>query len=83
MKILIADDDVSGRSLLREILCIEGHDVIEAGNGREGLEMAFLRRPDLVISDGLMPVMDGFQFLRSIKSDKNLRSIPFILYSSI
>lgn len=83
MKILIADDDDSGRGLLREILCTEGHDVMEAVNGREALKIASLRRPDLVISDGLMPVMDGFQFLRSIKSDENLRSIPFILYSSV
>ena len=55
--------------------------MLEAGNGREGLEMAALNKLDVIISDAMMPVMDGFQFLREVKSDEQLKAVPFIFYS--
>ncbi|MBI4691324.1 MAG: response regulator [Nitrospirae bacterium] len=82
MKILIADDNSDDRKLLRYIIERQGYEVIEAEDGQKGLEMAAAHRPDMIVSDALMPVMDGFQFLRNIKTDEILKSIPFIFYSA-
>ncbi len=82
MKILIVDDDRDARQVLRYMAERYGNTVIEAWNGMDALEKAGSFSPDLVISDVLMPVLDGFQFLRSMKQDATLSSIPFIFYSS-
>jgi two-component system NtrC family sensor kinase len=84
MKVLIVDDNANDRKLLRLNLESHGCDtVIEARDGQEGLELARAHRPDLIISDALMPHMDGFQFLHLIKSDEELRAIPFVFHSSV
>jgi len=80
MKILIVDDNQNDRQVLRFTIEAHGHDAIVAGDGEEGLKMAVLHLPDLIISDVFMPVMDGFQFLRNLK---NVSSIPFIFYSAV
>nr|MBF0221891.1 response regulator [Desulfobulbaceae bacterium] len=82
MKILIVDDNIDDRVLLRHIVERNGHEPIEAKDGKEGLEIAVHHHPDLIISDALMPVMDGFVFLKKIKEDEVLRTIPFIFYSA-
>ncbi|HUW71019.1 MAG TPA: histidine kinase dimerization/phosphoacceptor domain -containing protein [bacterium] len=82
MKILIVDDNKDDRQVLRYMAERYGHTVFEAWNGADALEKAESFFPDLVISDVLMPVMDGFQFLRSMKQDAVLASIPFVFYSS-
>ena len=82
MKILIVDDNRDDRKVLRYIVEKNGHESIEAVNGAEGLQKARSNAPDLIISDALMPVMDGFQFLREAKQEPSLRSIPFIFYTS-
>jgi len=82
MKVLIAEDDSENRGLLKLYVEMLKCEVIEAENGQEGLEMAVAHKPDLIISDAKMPVMDGFQFLRKVKSDETLRSIPFVFYSA-
>ncbi|HEY6837980.1 MAG TPA: response regulator, partial [Geobacteraceae bacterium] len=58
-------------------------EVIEARDGREGLDMARAQLPDLIISDALMPRMDGFEFLREVKNDEALKEIPFVFHSSV
>ena len=83
MKILIVDDDRDNRELLRYIVEEKGNEAIVAEDGLDGLRMAKIHIPDLIISDALMPIMDGFQFLRMIKEDKRLRPIPFIFYSAV
>ncbi|MBI1920369.1 MAG: SpoIIE family protein phosphatase [Geobacter sp.] len=83
MKVLIVDDNPAGRKILRYNFNSRGCEVIEAGDGEEGIEMATAHRPDLIISDALMPRMDGFQFLRKVKGDEALREIPFIFYTSV
>lgn len=83
MNILIVEDDENVRRFLRLLLSEEGHAVEEAANGQEGLARAREHRPDLIISDGLMPVMDGFQFLQALKADPGLSSIPFIFLSAV
>jgi len=83
MKVLIVDDSTPDRSILRHTFQAHGCETIEAENGREGLAMAAEHRPDLIISDALMPVLDGFGFLRRIKSNELLRDLPFIFYSAV
>src|SRR5208282_5998950 len=59
-----------------------GCTVIEARDGEEGFDLAIRHHPDIIVSDALMPRMDGFQLLRALKSDPHLRSIPFLFYSA-
>lgn len=80
--ILIVDDEESQRHKLRKLLLENGYQVTEAINGKEALEKARLTPPDLVISDLLMPVMDGYTLLWYWKKDEKLRSIRFIVYSA-
>ena len=56
--------------------------VREAENGKAALEMARASRPDLIVSDILMPVMDGYSFCRECKKDEILRNIPFVFYTA-
>lgn len=82
MKILIVDDISEDRRLLRYIAERQGHEVLEAENGEVGLMIAISQLPDLIISDALMPVMDGFMFLHNIRADATLRDKRFIFYSA-
>ena len=82
MKILIVDDDKEMRDVLKILLLDRGYEVVEAINGRDGLEKAAAHNPDLIVSDALMPDMDGFHFLRNIK-EGDLRHIPFVFYTAI
>ena len=83
MKVLVVDDSRSDRKVIRYNFEWHGCQVLEASNGRQGLEIAAAEKPDLIISDCLMPVMDGFQFLHELKKLTELRSIPFVFYSAV
>lgn len=83
MKILIAEDNADDRKMLKYNLEHRGCEVIEAADGQEGLSMARAHKPGLIISDALMLHMDGFQFLRSVKTDEALKAIPFVFYSAV
>lgn len=82
MKVLIVEDNANDRRLLR--YTFEHHDctVIEAQDGEEGLDLAARHMPDVIVSDALMPRMDGFQLLRALKVDPRLKAIPFLFYSA-
>ena len=84
MKILIVDDNADNRKLLRMIFEKNGyHDITEARDGLEGIEKARSILPDFIISDALMPRMDGFQFLWALKMDERLRDRPFVFHSTV
>ncbi len=80
--ILIVDDNEQNRYLLRTLLAAADHVVLEATHGVEALELARRARPALIISDILMPQMDGFALCRECKRDETLRDIPFVFYTA-
>jgi PAS domain S-box-containing protein len=82
MNVLIVDDNPTNRKILRLMLEAEGHRPIEAGNGVEALEKLASADVDAVISDVLMPKMDGYRFCYEVRSSEQLREIPIVIYSA-
>lgn len=82
MNVLVVDDHPTNRKLLRVILESEGHSVIEARNGAEALKTLEREPIDVVISDLLMPVLDGYKLCSEIRRRDDLRSIAFIVYTA-
>ncbi len=80
--ILIVEDNPQNLYMLEILLQSNGYRVIKAANGQEGLELAAANPPDLVISDILMPTMDGFALCRAFKTDETLKKIPFVFYTA-
>ena len=80
--ILIVDDHVLNREFLITLLGYGGHRLLEASNGLEGLRMVRKERPDLVISDILMPNMDGYEFVTKLHSDPATADLPVIFYTA-
>lgn len=81
--ILIVEDDESIRETLQAVLELEGHEVITAENGREGLNMlASEPKPGLILLDLMMPVMNGWEFAAVLEKDATLAGIPIIIVSA-
>src|SRR3990172_8673401 len=81
-KLLIVDDSQSDLYLLETLLTNNGYTVVTAQNGIEALKKARTDPPDLIISDILMPEMDGFSLCRAWKRDAALKNIPFVFYTA-
>lgn len=79
---LIVDDDDGVRSLLSDILSGAGYNVLCAADGQEALDRLSVVRPDLIISDCRMPVIDGSQLFRIVKSDVQTRFIPYVVVTA-
>ena len=73
--ILVADDNLASRELMREVLEASGHRVVEATNGREALDLIHRDPPDVVFLDLQMPVLDGFCVVRQLRSAKRFRRL--------
>lgn len=81
-QILIVDDHEQDLYLLKSFLTGNGHQVVEATNGVEALELARANPPEVIISDILMPVMDGFSLCHEWTRDESLKKIPFVFYTA-
>ena len=81
-RVLIVDDLQQNRYMLRVLLEGNGYDVLEAENGIDALESARRELPDVVVSDLLMPEMDGFSFCRAWMGDIRLSRVPFVVFSA-
>jgi diguanylate cyclase (GGDEF)-like protein/PAS domain S-box-containing protein len=81
-KILVVDDNPGNRKLVVTLLAHEGHRMFEAHDGADGLEAARAEIPDLVISDILMPSMDGFEFVKRLRADPGLHNVSVIFYTA-
>jgi PAS domain S-box-containing protein/putative nucleotidyltransferase with HDIG domain len=81
-KILIADDNIQSLYMLETVLKSSGYDVTSAKNGAEALELALNNPPDVMVTDILMPEMDGFELCRRCKADKRLNQIPIVFYTA-
>lgn len=80
--ILIVDDSISLRQVVKISLIEAGYDVIEAGNGQEGLQKLDGRKIHLIVSDVNMPVMDGITFLKNVKQHASYKFTPVIMLTT-
>ncbi len=80
--VLVVEDDAATRSLLRRLLEGEGCAVVEAENGRRGLEVLAGARPALILLDLMMPEMDGFQFVAELRRTPEGRAIPIVVLTA-
>jgi DNA-binding response OmpR family regulator len=81
--ILVVDDDPSNRDILVQELTVQGYRTVEARNGREAIEKAARDRPDLILLDVMMPIMDGFEACRLLKSDDAMRLVPVVIMTAL
>jgi DNA-binding NarL/FixJ family response regulator len=77
-RILVIDDEAKVRGHTAELLRLEGYEVAEARNGREGVEKARATPPDLIVCDITMPEMNGHRVLESLRGDPRMAHIPFV-----
>jgi len=80
--ILIVDDLISNRKVLTALLIGRGHRLVEAADGRAGLAAVRAERPDLVITDVLMPLVDGYELVRQLRLDPATSGIPVLFYTA-
>src|SRR6188472_3390037 len=81
-KVLVIDDIAANRELIVALLTHQGHQSFEAADGLEALALARAKRPDLVISDILMPTMDGYEFVRRLRADPAIARTTVIFYTA-
>ena len=80
--ILIVEDQEDNRTILRDLLGKAGYDIIEAVNGEDGVALALAKRPDLILMDIQLPVIDGYEATRRIKANAELKATPVIAVTS-
>ena len=81
-QILVVEDQEDNRRIERDLLTTTDYEVMEAENGEEALAAVAKQRPDLILMDIQLPVMDGYEATRRIKADPQLRAIPIIAVTS-
>jgi two-component system cell cycle response regulator DivK len=75
-RILVVEDQEDNMQILRDLLGSVGYEIIEARDGAEGVKAAQAERPDLILMDIQLPVLDGYEATRQIKADPALRATP-------
>ena len=81
-RILVIEDQEDNRAILRDLLSAAGYELIEAVNGAEGIAKAESEKPDLILMDIQMPLIDGYDATRRIKANPELKAIPIIAVTS-
>ena len=81
-RILMIEDTEDNRQIVRDLMESVGYDLIEAENGAAGVAMAAEHKPDLILMDIQLPVLDGYEACRQIKAQPDLRHIPIIAVTS-
>jgi two-component system, cell cycle response regulator DivK len=81
-RILVVEDTEDNRQILRDLLTHAGFDLLEATDGATGVDMAIAHRPDLVLMDLQLPVLDGFEATRRIRAEPGLHRMPIIAVTS-
>lgn len=82
-KILVVDDNAQNRLLLGDILKYHGYEVLEAEDGRQGVELVRTEGPDLVLMDIVMPLMNGMEAARAIRNDPVLKDTRMVAITSL
>ena len=80
--ILVVEDQPDNRRIIRDMLAPTDYEITEAGNGEEALAAIAKQRPDLILMDIQLPIMDGYAATRRLKADPALRTIPIIAVTS-
>lgn len=81
--IMVVDDEFGVANLLKDVLEDEGHRAVLASNGKQALDKAAEERPDLVLTDFMMPVMDGARLLNALAANPEFKAIPVVIMSSM
>jgi len=81
-RILVVEDQEDNRRIIRDLLTSVGYELIEALDGEAGVRLAKEQRPDLILMDIQLPVLDGYEATRRIKADPALRAIPIVAVTS-
>jgi two-component system cell cycle response regulator DivK len=81
-RILVVEDQDDNRRIIRDLVTSVGYELIEAEDGEAGVRLAGSERPDLILMDIQLPVLDGYEATRRIKADPELRAIPIIVVTS-
>lgn len=81
-RVLLVEDFEDSRTGLRKLLEIEGYEVIEAADGAQAIEAALTSKPDLILMDLSLPVLDGYIATRTIKADMTMSDVPIIALSA-
>jgi CheY-like chemotaxis protein len=77
-RILVVEDEQANLATIRDLLNFEGYEVLEARNGRDGVEVATANKPDIILLDMRMPEMDGYEVARQLKAGPETKEIPII-----
>ena len=80
--ILVVEDQEDNRQILRDLLGASDYELVEAENGQEALDAVAKKKPDLILMDIQLPVMDGYEATRRIKANPEWKSIPIIVVTS-
>ena len=81
-RVLVVEDQADNRRIVRDLLTRSGYEIVEVTTGEEGVTLAETQRPDLILMDIQLPVIDGYEAARRIKANPELHHIPIIAVTS-